>query len=142
MEGDAGPASRYKKIVIDGAAVDRLLVNVFLQAFRKAPRQIVLDLDATDDPLHGEQEGRFFHGFYGNYCYLPLYIFCGEFPLCARFRRSNIDASAGTVGELQRIVTQIRAAWPSVRVIIRADSGFAREASTGWCEGPPAGYVL
>ena len=78
-KADAGPASRYKKIVIDGAAVDRLLVNVFLQAFRKAPRQIVLDLDATDDPLHGEQEGRFFHGFYGHYCYLPLYIFCGEF---------------------------------------------------------------
>jgi len=141
-KADAGPASRYKKIVIDGAAVDRLLVNVFLQAFRKAPRQIVLDLDATDDPLHGEQEGRFFHGFYGNYCYLPLYIFCGEFLLCARLRRSNIDASAGTVDELQRIVAQIRAAWPSVRIIIRADSGFAREEIMAWCEAHAVDYVL
>ncbi len=122
---DAGPASRYKKIVIDGAAVDRLFVNVFLQAFRKAPRQIVLDLDATDDPLHGEQEGRFFHGFYGNYCYLPLYIFCGEFLLCARLRRSNMDAS-----------------WPRVRIIIRADSGFAREEIMAWCEAHAVDYVL
>ena len=139
---DASPASRYKKIVIDGAAVDRLFVNVFLHAFQKAPRQIVLDLDATDDPLHGEQEGRFFHGFYGNYCYLPLYIFCGEFLLCARLRRSNIDASAGTVDELQRIVTQIRAAWPRVQIIIRADSGFAREEIMAWCEAHAVDYVL
>jgi Transposase DDE domain group 1 len=139
---DAGPASRYKKIVIDGAAVDRLFVQVFLQAFRKAPRQIVLDLDATDDPLHGEQEGRFFHGFYGNYCYLPLYIFCGEFLLCARLRRSNIDASAGTVDELQRIVAQIRAAWPGGRISIRADSGFAREEIMAWCEAHAVDYVL
>ena len=139
---DAGPGSRYKKIVIDGATVDRLFVNVFLHAFQKAPRQIVLDLDATDDPLHGGQEGRFFHGFYGNYCYLPLYIFCGEFLLCARLRRSNIDASAGTVQELQRIVTQIRAAWPRVRVIIRADSGFAREEIMSWCEAHAVDYVL
>jgi hypothetical protein len=141
-KADAGPASRYKKIVIDGAAVDRLFVNVFLHAFRQAPRQIVLDLDATDDPLHGEQEGRFFHGFYGNYCYLPLYIFCGEFLLCARLRRSNIDASAGTVDELQRIVTQIRAAWPRVQIIIRADSGFAREEIMAWCEAHAVDYVL
>jgi len=139
---DAGPTSRYKKIVIDGAAVDRLFVNVFLHAFRKAPRQIVLDLDATDDPLHGNQEGRFFHGFYGNYCYLPLYIFCGEFLLCARLRRSNIDASSGTVDELQRIVGQIRATWPSVRIIIRADSGFAREEIMTWCEAQAVDYVL
>jgi Transposase DDE domain group 1 len=139
---DAGPASRYKKIVIDGAGVDRLFVNVFLHAFRKAPRQIVLDLDATDDPLHGNQEGRFFHGFYGHYCYLPLYIFCGEFLLCARLRRSNLDASAGTVEELQRLVAQIRAAWPRVRIIIRADSGFAREAIMAWCEAHAVDYVL
>src|SRR5207247_2122864 len=139
---DAGPASRYKKIVIDGAAVDRLFVNVFLHAFRKAPRQIVLDLDATDDPLHGNQEGRFFHGFYGNYCYLPLYIFCGEFLLCARLRRSNIDAAAGTVDELQRIVAQIRAAWPSVRILVRADSGFAREEIMAWCEAHAVDYLL
>jgi hypothetical protein len=139
---DAGPASRYKKIVIDGAAVDRLFVNVFLHAFQTVPRQIVLDLDATDDPLHGEQEGRFFHGFYGNYCYLPLYIFCGEFLLCARLRRSNMDASAGAVDELQRLVTQIRSAWPRVRILIRADSGFAREEIMAWCEAHAVDYVL
>src|SRR5437899_9224385 len=90
----------------------------------------------------GNQEGRFFHGFYGHYCYLPLYIFCGEFLLCARLRRSNIDASAGTVDELQRIVTQIRAAWPRVQIIIRADSGFAREEIIAWCEAHAVDYVL
>src|SRR5437870_1583583 len=141
-KADAGPASRYKKIVIDGAAVDRLLVNVFLQAFRKAPRQIVLDLDATDDPLHGEQEGRFFHGFYGNYCYLPLYIFCGEFLLCARLRKADIDGCAGTVDELIPIVNQIRQKWPKVKILLRADSGFCREDILAWCEANDVGYVI
>ena len=139
---DAGPESRYKKVVMNGAAVDQMLVDVFLQAHRRPPERVVLDLDATDDPLHGGQEGRFFHGFYGNYCYLPLYIFCGEFLLCARLRRSNIDASAGAVDELQRIVTQIRAAWPRVRILIRADSGFAREEIMAWCEAHAVDYVL
>ena len=97
---------RYKKIVLDHGAVDRLLVEVFLQAHREEPKEIILDLDATDDPLHGKQEGRFFHGYYGHYCYLPLYIFCGEFLLCARLRSSNIDASSGSVEGLERIVAQ------------------------------------
>ena len=101
----ANAKARYKKIVADHAAVDRLFVDVFLAAHAQAPQQIVLDLDATDDPLHGNQEGRFFHGYYGHYCYLPLYIFCGEFLLAARLRPSNIDASAGSVEELQRIGT-------------------------------------
>ena len=139
---EAGPQSRYKKIVIDGAAVDRLLVDVFLQAHRRAPERLILDLDATDDPLHGKQEGRFFHGYYGCYCYLPLYVFCGEFLLCARLRPSNIDASAGTVAELERIVDQIRAVWPRVSLIIRADSGFARENIMRWCEEHGVDYVL
>ncbi len=117
---------RYKKIVLDHGAVDRLLVDLFLQAHEQAPEQIILDLDATDDPLHGNQEGRFFHGYYGHYCYLPLYIFCGEFLLCARLRSSNIDAAAGSVDELQRIVSQIRSRWPEVRIVIRGDSGFSR----------------
>jgi len=104
----ASRKERYKKIVLDHGAVDRLLVQVFLEAHQEAPREIILDLDATDDPLHGKQEGRFFHGYYGHYCYLPLYIFCGEFLLCARLRSSNIDASARSVEELQRIVAQIR----------------------------------
>ena len=134
--------SRYKKIVVDGHAVDRMLVDIFLQAHRRAPEQIVLDLDATDDPLHGHQEGRFFHGYYGGYCYLPLYIFCGEHLLCARLRRSDIDASAGALEEVQRIVAQIRARWPQARIVLRADSGFAREAIMAWCEASDVDYVF
>jgi hypothetical protein len=134
---------RYKKIVLDHGAVDHLLVDLFLQAHRQAPEQIILDLDATDDPLYGKQEGRFFHGYYGHYCYLPLYIFCGEFLLCARLRSSNIDGAAGSVAELQRIVQQIRSAWPQVRIIVRGDSGFCREELMAWCEteGPGVSRV-
>jgi hypothetical protein len=99
---------RYKEIALDEAAVDRLLVDLFLQADREPPQEIVLDLDATDDPVHGNQEGRFFHGYYGHYCYLPLYIFCGDFLLCARLRPSNFDVSAGCVEQAERIVGQIR----------------------------------
>ena len=133
---------RYKKIVLDHGAVDRLLVEVFLQAHREEPKEIILDLDATDDPLHGKQEGRFFHGYYGHYCYLPLYIFCGEFLLCARLRSSNIDASSGSVEELERIVAQIRSAWPQVRIVVRGDSGFCREELMAWCEANRVEYVL
>ncbi len=139
---EAGPESRYKKIVVNGAAVDRLLVEVFLQAHARPPERLVLDLDATDDPVHGRQEGRFFHGYYGCYCYLPLYIFCGEHLLCARLRPSDIDASAGALEEVQRIVEQVRARWPQVRIILRADSGFAREAIMAWCEESGVDYVF
>src|SRR5256886_3888621 len=138
----ASRKERYKKIVLDHGAVDRLLVEVFLQAHQEAPKEIILDLDATDDPLDGEQEGRFFHGYYGHYCYLPLYIFCGEFLLCARLRRSDIDASAGVVDELKRIVAQIRTKWPKVRIVLRADSGFCREDILAWCEGNDVDYVI
>lgn len=138
----ADAKARYKKIVADHAAVDRLFVDVFLAAHAQAPRQIILDLDATDDPLHGNQEGRFFHGYYGHYCYLPLYIFCGEFLLAARLRPSNIDASAGSVEELQRIVKQIRAVWPTVRIMVRGDSGFCREELMAWCEAEGVDYLL
>ena len=138
----ASAKARYKKIVADHAAVDRLFVEVFLAAHRQAPPQIILDLDATDDPLHGNQEGRFFHGYYGHYCYLPLYIFCGEFLLVARLRPSNIDASAGSLEELQRIVKQIRAVWPQVRILVRGDSGFCREELMVWCEAESVDYVL
>jgi hypothetical protein len=133
---------RYKKIVMDQEAVDRMLVEVFLQAHRDAPQEIVLDLDATDDPVHGNQEGRFFHGYYGHYCYLPLYIFCGDFLLGARLRPSNIDASAGCVEELERIAAQVRAAWPEVRIVVRGDSGFCREELMVWCEQHQVDYVL
>ena len=133
---------RYKKIVMDPGAVDRLLVEVFLNSYGEAPPEIILDLDATDDPLYGHQEGRFFHGYYGDYGYLPLYIFCGDALLCARLRPSNIDGSAGCVEELERIVKQIREAWPGVKITVRGDSGFCREEPMKWCEDEGVGYVL
>jgi len=133
---------RYKKIIMQPEEIDRLFVDVFLQAQAQAPEEIVLDVDATDDPLHGNQEGRFFHGYYRNYCYLPLYIFCGEFLLGARLRASNIDASESTVEELERIVGQIRSAWPGVKIIIRGDSGFCRDKIMTWCEGHGIDYVF
>jgi hypothetical protein len=139
---DASSASRYKKIVYDPQSIDRLLVQLFLQAHPKEPKEIWLDLDATDDPLHGNQEGRFFHGYYDAYCYLPLYIFSGQHLLCARLRSSNIDGSAGSVKELEPIIEQIRDRWPQVRIIIRGDSGFAREEIMGYCERKGLYYVL
>jgi hypothetical protein len=139
---EATAASRYHKIVYDGEAIEGLFVDHFLDAHARPPSRIVLDLDATDDPLHGQQEGRFFHGYYRHYCYLPLYIFCGSFLLCAQLRPSDIDASAGAVEELKRIVGQIRARWPGVAIWIRADSGFAREAIMAWCEANGVEYVL
>jgi hypothetical protein len=140
---DASAASRYKKVVADPEGMDRLLVRIFLESYRQPPQRIWLDLDATDDPLHGEQEGRFFHGYYRHYCYLPLYIFCGEHLLCARLRPSNIDASKGSVAELTRIVDQIRARWPDTEIVIRGDSGFCRESLMAWCEQRPGvHYVL
>lgn len=138
-----GEKDRYKKIFCDSDAVDRLLVDVFLEAYQQAPECIVLDLDVTDLPLHGHQEGRFFHGYYDSYCYLPLYIFCGEHILGVRLRQADQDAAAGCVSELQRIVEQIRRRWPQTRMIVRADSGFCREELMRWCEEQPGvGYVL
>jgi len=134
--------SRYHKISYDAEAVDRLFVDLFLEAHRTAPSQITLDLDATDDPLHGEQEGRFFHGYYKSYCYLPLYIFCGRHLLCARLRRANIDASAGSVEEVARIVARIRERWPRVRILLRADSGFTRDDLMTWCEQNDVDYLF
>ena len=133
---------RYKKIVMDGDTIDRWMVDAFLAAHDTAPEEIVVDLDATDDPIYGQQEGRFFHGYYRHYCYLPLYIFCGEHLLCARLRRSNIDGADGAVDELKRIVGQIRQSWPGVRIIIRADSGFCRDELLRWCEAHPLDYVI
>jgi hypothetical protein len=138
----ADKESRYKKIVCHTHDVEQLFVTLFLQAQARPPERIVLDLDATDDPIHGHQLGRFFHGYYKNYCYLPLYIFCGGHLLCARLRPADIDASAGSVKHLQRIVAQIRQAWPEVKVTIRGDSGFCREPLMSWCEANGVDYVL
>jgi hypothetical protein len=134
--------TKYHKISHDGTAIESLLVDLFLEAHRRAPRQIVLDLDATDDPLHGQQEGRFFHGYYDSYCYLPLYVTCGRHLLAAKLRRSNIDGAAGADVELARIVGRIRASWPRVRILVRADSGFARESLMAWCEANGVDFVF
>jgi hypothetical protein len=138
----SGEPTRYHRIGHDPAAIKALFVTLFVQAHQRPPKQIILDLDATDDPLHGHQEGRFFHGYYDCYCYLPLYIFCGRHLLCATLRPANIDASAGAVEEVARIVQQIRSRWPRVRILLRADSGFAREALMSWCEHNRVDYVF
>jgi hypothetical protein len=143
LELSTSEPSRYHKISHDGGAIEALFVDMFLDAHGgRAPRQIILDLDATDDPVHGHQEGRFFHGYYDSYCYLPLYIFCGRHLLAAKLRRSNIDAAAGAVEEVQRIVNQIRRRWPRTRILLRADSGFCREALMAWCERNRVDYLF
>jgi hypothetical protein len=134
--------TRYKKIPCRTHDVERLFVTLFLQAHSRPPERIVLDLDATDDPTHGHPLGRFFHAYYKNFCYLPLYIFCGDHLLCARLRPADIDARAGSVKPLKRIVAQVRESWPGVKIIVRADSGFCREAIMAWCEAEGVDYVL
>jgi hypothetical protein len=138
----AGDTDRYHKIRPDTVAIEALWIDLFLEAHPEAPAQIILDLDATDDPLHGKQEGRFFHGYYDGYCYLPLYIFCGEHLLVAKLRRSNIDGSAGAREEVERLVMRIRARWSATQIILRADSGFAREDLMAWCEESRVDYVF
>jgi hypothetical protein len=134
--------TRYHKIAHDEAAIEALFVELFLDSHKTAPDEIVLDLDATDDPLHGHQEGRFFHGYYDCYCYLPLYVFCGDQLLAAKLRPSSIDAAAGAIEEVARIVSQIRQRWEKVRIVLRADSGFAREELMGWCEENGVHYIF
>jgi DDE family transposase/flavin-dependent oxidoreductase len=141
-EGAAFAPARYHKIGHDKDAIEALFVTLFLEAHARAPERIVIDLDATDAPLHGHQEGGFFHGYYDCYCYLPLYIFCGRHLLAAKLRRANIDASAGAREEIARIVAQIRARWPRTGICLRADSGFAREELMAWCEENGVDYVF
>ena len=133
---------RYKKISCQPAKVDKLFVQVFIEDHSEPPDCVVLDLDVTDLPLHGEQEGRFFHGYYDSYCYLPLCIFCGEHLLCARLRTADHDGSAGSLKEIKRIVRQLRKAWPGVWIILRADSGFCRDELMSWCERKGVDYVF
>ena len=140
--GDATKDGVYKRIEVHSERVDEYFVEVFLQAHREVPWRIYLDLDATDDRIHGHQEGRFYHGYYGDYCYLPLYIFCGDFLLCARLRSSDIDASKGSVQEVERIIAQIRKRWPKTEIVLRGDSGFCREELMAWCEQQKDVYYL
>jgi hypothetical protein len=139
---DVGAGERYKKIVMNPEAIDQLMVDHFLDAHAQAPVQIILDLDATDDPIHGHQEGRFFHGYYDCYCYLPMYIFCGEFLLSAQLRSSSIDPAKGALTDLKRLVGQIRRRWPRVHILLRGDSGFCRDAIMDWCERQGIDYVF
>jgi len=138
---DADAGSRYKKVVAEHEEIEGYFVDMFLQLNEQQER-IVLDLDATDDPLHGEQEGRFFHGYYNDYCYLPLYVFCGKDLLWAQLRQSNIDQAEGSVEALEQIVGRIREEWPGVKIVIRADSGFCREEIMAWCEANGVDYIL
>jgi len=140
--GESLETERYKKIVADEAAMDDLLVDLFMESYERAPERIVLDLDATDDPLHGEQEGRFYHGYYRCYCYLPLYIFVDDHLLCARLRPSNQDAAAGSLSEVERIVRRLRQRWPATQIVIRGDSGFCRDWLMAWCEENEVYFVL
>ena len=142
MEMGAGAKDRYKKITFWKDSIDELLVKVFIESHQSAPTEIVLDVDTTDLPLYGKQEGRFFHGYYDNYCYLPLYIFCGDHVLCARLREANHDAAFGCLGEIKRIVTQLRAAWPEMKIVLRGDSGFCRNELMSWCEANRVEFVF
>ena len=139
----ANESHRYKKIVADGEKIDELIVEVFIQSHWTPPLEVVLDVDATDDPVHGHQEGRFFHGYYAEYCYLPLYIFSGEHLLCARLRQADQDPASGVLPELKRIVKKLRDRWPEVRIIVRGDSGFCRDEIMSYCEqNEKMDYVL
>jgi len=142
MELGAGVKDRYKKITFWKDSIDELMVTAFIESYPEAPTEIVLDMDTTDLPLHGKQEGRFFHGYYDNYCYLPLYVFCGEQVLCARLREANHDAAFGCLREIKRIVMQIRAAWPEVKIVLRGDSGFCRNELMSWCEASEVDFVF
>src|SRR5207302_4376918 len=142
LERGGPELTRYHRIAWDGAKIEALFVELFLDAHQQPPKQIILDLDATDDPLHGHQEGRFFHGYYDCYCYLPLYVFCGRHLLLAKLRPSDIDAAAGSIEAIERIVRQIRARWPRTRILLRADSGFAREDLMAWCEGNGVDFLF
>lgn len=140
--GDATKDGVYKKIEAKEDEVATFFVTTFLEAHREVPWRIYLDLDTTDDLIHGHQEGRFYHGYYGNYCYLPLYIFCGDFLLCAKLREANSDASKGSLEEVERIIAQIRKRWPKTEIVLRADSGFCREELMAWCEQQTGVYFL
>ena len=142
MELGAGVPDRYKKITFWKEALDQLMVKLFIESYEKAPAEIVLDVDTTDLPLHGKQEGRFFHGYYDNYCYLPLYVFCGDHVLCSRLREANHDAAFGCLEEIKRIVAQIRTAWPEVKIVLRGDSGFCRNELMNWCESNNVDFLF
>ncbi len=134
---------RYRKLILNFEEVDQLFLTLYIEAHAEPPEEVILDLDATDSKIHGKQEGRFYHGYYDEYCYLPLYIFAGDHVLGARLRRADVDGASKSTEELERIVTGLRAAWPDVRIVVRADSGFCRDWILSWCdERPNVHYVI
>jgi hypothetical protein len=134
--------TRYKKIVADMEKLSHFFITTFVRTTKKRPARLILDFDATDDPLHGKQEGRFFHGYFDCYCYLPLYVFCADQLLWAQLRPSDIDASAGAVEVLATLVAHLRSKWPGVPILVRADSGFCRDELMSWCEAHGVDYLL
>jgi len=142
-KAEATSENRYKKIVYDGGKIERLLVELFIEAQEKhVPKEIWLDLDATDVPIHGNQEGKHFHGYYDEHCFLPLYVFSEGHLLSARLRTSDCDPLEGAIDDISRIVKTLRVKWPWVRIIVRGDSGFCREELMAWCEVHVVDYVL
>lgn len=139
---DSAPRDRYKKISADALEIDAMMVGIFLRSWEKAPRQIVIDMDTTDDPVHGMQAGRHFSGYYGHYCFLPLYFFVDGHILLAHLLPGNADAKKAALPQLARIVRQIKAKWPDTQIIIRGDSGFCSDAIMSWCEASGVDYVL
>ena len=139
---DAGAAARYKKIVADAAALENFFIQEFVRSLARDTTRVVLDLDATDDPVHGRQEGRFFHAYYGDYCYLPLYVFCGDWPVLAWLRTSDRDAAFGATEKVAKIVAALRRKFPHVQIILRGDSGFCRDELLRWCELHGVNYLF
>jgi hypothetical protein len=142
-KADATAENRYKKIVYDGVRIERLLTDIFIDSHEKhRPKEIWLDLDATDDPIHGDQEGKHFHGYYDEHCFLPLYIFSESRLLSSRLRTSDCDPMEGVIEDVSRIVGQLRVQWPGIRIVVRGDSGFCRDDLMSWCEENSVDYVL
>jgi len=142
LELSSDEPNRYCKILFDSNAIEKFFVKSFIKSKKRKPKRIIIDLDATDDAIHGNQEGKHYHGYYQHYCYLPLYIFCGSYLLCAKLRESNIDASVGSIEELERIIGLIRKYWPKVKILIRGDAGFTRDPIITWCEKNHCEYVF
>jgi len=139
---DISANDRYLRIAIKPRAIEQLLIDLFFDLSGKAPKSIFIDLDVTDDPVHGQQEQAFFNGYYNHECYAPLLIFCGHHLLAAKLRPSNVDPAAGALEELQRIIPQIQQRWSQTQIIVRGDSAYARDEIMSWCEQQGVDYVL
>lgn len=134
--------SRYHRIGHDPKEIEKLFVELFLESYNNPPKQIVLDLDVTDDQVHGRQEQAFFNTYYGGVCYAPLYLFCGKQLLAAKLRPANVDPAEGALEELQRVIKQIHTRWPKTRILVRGDSAYSREDIMTWCESKGIDYVF